>query len=109
MRITMLAVGVLATLACTTQTVVPEPRSYIATKHPKSIWVVREDETTRVDSPEMHGDTIVGTVDGKPFSVRARNVQVNVSEIDWPLTEVLAGAGALVVLVLVNPHVSLAH
>ena len=109
MRITTFAVGLLATLACTTQATVPEPKSYIAEKHPKSIWVVRDDGTTRVESPEMHGDTIVGTADGRPFRVRARNVQVTTSQIDWPLTEMLAGAGALVVLVVANPHVSLVH
>jgi hypothetical protein len=66
MRLAILAV-LLTACACTMQTNVPAPVSYIATNHPSAIWVESPDKTVRSTNPHVDGDTILGLQDGRPF------------------------------------------
>jgi len=109
LRITAAPAALLAALACYMQTELPEPGTYIATRHPNAIWIARGDATTRVDKPAMRGDTIIGLVDGQAFRIPLRDAQVTVRRIDWPVTDGLVGGGALVLLVILNPHSSQPH
>ena len=104
LRITAAPAALLAALGCFMQTDLPEPATYIATQHPHAIWIARGDATTRVNQPAMHGDTIVGLVDGETFEIPLRDAEVTVRRIDWPVTDALVGGSGLALLVILSPH-----
>jgi hypothetical protein len=110
MRIAILAAALLGAFACTTQTDVPAPSTYIAAKHPSAVWVETKYPTVRLEHPEVIGDSIIGLRDGRPFSVALSEVAgVTVRQIDWPVTDALLATGgvalavALVKLISTNP------
>ncbi|HXQ28856.1 MAG TPA: hypothetical protein VN848_06260 [Gemmatimonadales bacterium] len=108
MRLAILAAALLPVCACTRQTDVPAPASYIATKHPKAIWVASATAAVRVDNPHVDGDTILGVQDGRPFTVPSSDMTVvSVRRIDWVATAfVAAGTGLVVYAVASANHTS---
>jgi hypothetical protein len=97
MRYAILAAALLPTCACTMQTDVPAPVSYIATNHPTAIWVQSPDKTVRVDNPHVEGDMILGLQNGHPFMVPLSDMAVvSVRRIDWVATGLSAAGAGLV-------------
>jgi hypothetical protein len=97
MRIAILAANLLGALACTMQTDVPAPSTYIVAKHPSAIWVETKYPTVRLEHPEVIGDSITGVRDGRRFSVALSEVAgVTVRQIDWPVTDALLATGGVV-------------
>jgi hypothetical protein len=97
MKVPILAALVLSVAACTMQTDVPAPASYIAAKHPRSIWVETRSATVRLDRPSLVRDSLVGMSDGRPLSISLADVTgVTARSIDWPVTDALIVGGAAV-------------
>jgi hypothetical protein len=97
MRVSILATLVLSVAACTMQTDVPSPASYIAAKHPRSIWVETRSATVRLDQPSLVRDSLIGISDGQPLSIALADVMgATVRSIDWPVTDALIVGGAAV-------------
>jgi hypothetical protein len=97
MRIAIPTAVLLAAVACTTQTDVPAPSTYIAAKRPSAIWVETKYPTVRLERPEVIGDSITGIRDGRPFSVALADVAgVTARQIDWPVTDALLATGGIV-------------
>jgi hypothetical protein len=107
MRFTILAASVLGVAACTTQTDIPAPASYIANKHPKAIWVESATTMVRVDNPHVDDGTILGVRDGRPFIMPSSDLTgVSVRRIDWVVTAfVAAGTGFVVYAVASSIHI----
>ncbi|HXQ28861.1 MAG TPA: hypothetical protein VN848_06285 [Gemmatimonadales bacterium] len=102
MRIVILAASLLTAAACTMRTDVPAPSTYIAANHPSAIWVETQYPTVRLEHPDVVGDSIVGTRDGRPFSVALSGVTgATVRQIDWPATDALIAMGAAATLFFV--------
>ncbi|HXQ28977.1 MAG TPA: hypothetical protein VN848_06875 [Gemmatimonadales bacterium] len=102
MRIAILAAALLAAVACTMQTDVPAPSTYIAAQHPSAIWVETKYPTVRLEHPELIGDSITGVRDGRPFSVALSDVAgVTVRQINWPVTDALLATGGLAIVLAV--------
>jgi hypothetical protein len=97
MRLAILAAALVLVCACTMRTDVPAPASYIATNHPKTIWVGSATTAVRVDNPRVDGDTILGVQDGRPFAVPVSDMTVvSVRRINWVPTAFLAAGTGLV-------------
>ena len=110
MRIAILAAALLGAVACTMQTDVLGPSTYIAAKHPSAIWVETKYPTVRLEHPEVIGDSITGVRDGRPFSVALSDVAgVTVRQIDWPVTDALLATGGIVLAVVLVPHNNSTH
>ncbi|HXQ28860.1 MAG TPA: hypothetical protein VN848_06280 [Gemmatimonadales bacterium] len=103
MRVPILAAWVLSAAACTTQSDIPAPASYIATNHPKAIWVENPTTAVRVDYPHVDGDTIRGVQDGRPFAMRVSDMTVvSVRRIDWIPTALMAAGTGLALYAVVS-------
>lgn len=108
MRLAVLTAALLGTFACTRNTDLPSPAKYITAGHPKSVWVQRRDATMiRVDAPTMARDTIVGTTKGTPIKIPMNDVRgVAIRQTDWPMTDALIGAGAMLGFFVVMEAIS---
>ena len=105
MRILVIA-SLLGTTACTMQTDVPTPRTYIAAKHPSSIWVNHGNSITRLDHPHLVGDSIVGTAAGVAYGIPLPEVSaVAIRQTDWQETMAAVGmSGGLALVLLTALH-----
>ncbi len=97
MKVPILVTLVLSVSACTTQTEIPAPATYIAAKHPRSISVQTRSATMRLDRPSLVCDSLVGVRDGRPLSIALADVTgVTVRRVNWPVTDALIVGGAAV-------------
>lgn len=105
MRLAVLAAALLPVCACTMQIDVPAPASYIATNHPKAIWVETPTTAVRVDYPQVDGDTIRGLQDRRSFAMAVSDMTVvSVRRIDWIPTALMAAGTGLVLYAVASAN-----
>ncbi len=100
---------VAAVAACRTMTPVGQPREYVSTKHPESVWLTESNQTVvRVHGPHMLGDTVVGDVQKQFVKIPLADVsKVVVSRPSLGKTVAISAAGGAIViggLVLMFSH-----
>jgi hypothetical protein len=93
----IVSVVIISLAACTTTGVVGYPAEYIDTHGPNHVWVTQPDNTVvEMSNPQVHGDTLVGFVNGAYTEMSLGDVKLMKAKFSSPgRTAVLAGSVAI--------------
>jgi hypothetical protein len=98
-----------ALAGCTSIAPIAAPEQYISSKHPRTVWLTRNNHSVvRVDGPRLIGDTVVGSVAGEytevPLSEVTRAVAVQPSQGKTIAAALIGGGATAAALVVIFSH-----